>query len=68
MRKIYDRLGDAGVKTSEQSVVDHKHIIIQMLVGYASQVGRGLCLGLGLMVYYSILLTSYFVWSGALDC
>lgn len=37
MRKIYDRLGDAGVKTSEQSVVDHKHIIIQMLVGYASQ-------------------------------
>lgn len=35
-RQIYDRLGDAGVKVSAQTVIDHKYIIIQMLVYYFS--------------------------------
>ena len=33
---MYERLGDAGVKVSAQTVIDHKYIIIQMLVYYAS--------------------------------
>jgi hypothetical protein len=36
MREVYDRLGDAGVKVAAQTVIDHKYIIIQMLVYYAS--------------------------------
>jgi len=36
MRKVYDRLGDAGVKVSANAVIDHKYIIIQMLVYYCS--------------------------------
>lgn len=35
-RQVYDRLGDAGVKVSAQTVIDHKYIIIQMLVFYFS--------------------------------
>ncbi len=35
-RQVYDRLGDAGVKVSAHSVIDHKYIIIQMLVYYSS--------------------------------
>lgn len=36
LRRAYDLLGDAGVKTASQSVIDHKYIIVQMLVYYAS--------------------------------
>lgn len=32
----YKRLGDYGVKLMTQSVIDYKHIIIQMIVYYAS--------------------------------
>lgn len=35
-RKVYERLGDAGVKVFAQSAIDHKYIMIQMLVFYAS--------------------------------
>lgn len=37
-RQIYERLGDAGVKVSAQTVIDHKYIIIQMLVYYSSSI------------------------------
>ena len=37
-RQVYDRLGDAGVKVTARSVIDHKYIIIQMLVYYSSSV------------------------------
>ena len=37
-RQVYDRLGDAGVKVTAHSVIDHKYIIIQMLVYYSSSV------------------------------
>ena len=36
MRKIYDKLGDSVAKISEKHVIDHKYIIVQMLVYYAS--------------------------------
>ena len=36
MRKVYDRLGDSVAKISEKHVIDHKYIIVQMLVYYAS--------------------------------
>ena len=36
LRKVYNRLGDAGVKTSAQAVIDHKYIMTQMAVYYAS--------------------------------
>lgn len=36
MRRIYDRLGDSVAKISEKHVIDHKYIIVQMLVYYAS--------------------------------
>ena len=35
-RRVYERLGDAGVKVFAQSAIDHKYIMIQMLVFYAS--------------------------------
>jgi DnaJ-class molecular chaperone len=35
-REVYNRLGDAGAKVAAQTVVDHKYIIIQMLVYYSS--------------------------------
>ena len=34
--QVYDRLGDAGVKVAANSVIDHKYIIIQMIVYYSS--------------------------------
>ena len=37
-RQIYDRLGDAGVKVSAQTVIDHKYIIVQMLVYYFASI------------------------------
>jgi len=36
LRREYDRLGDAGVKVAAQSVIDHKYIIMQLLVYYSS--------------------------------
>ena len=36
MKKIYDKLGDSVAKISEKHVIDHKYIIVQMLVYYAS--------------------------------
>ena len=36
LRSAYDRLGEPGVKIAAHGVVDHKHIIIQMVVHYAS--------------------------------
>jgi len=35
-KREYNRLGDHGVKVLAQSVVDHKYIIIQMIVYYTS--------------------------------
>jgi DnaJ-class molecular chaperone len=35
-RRIYEKFGDYGVKLSSQSVMDHKVIIIQMVVYYSS--------------------------------
>ena len=37
-RQVYERLGDAGVKASSQTVISHKYIVIQMLVFYFSSV------------------------------
>jgi curved DNA-binding protein CbpA len=37
-RHVYDRLGDAGVNVAARTVIDHKYIIIQMLVYYFSSV------------------------------
>ena len=37
-RKVYDKLGDAGVKYHAQAAVDHKYIMIQLLMNYASSV------------------------------
>jgi len=37
-RREYNRLGDAGVATSAQQVIDHKYLLIQMIVYYASTV------------------------------
>jgi hypothetical protein len=37
-RQVYERLGDAGVKASAQTVISHKYIVIQMLVYYCSSV------------------------------
>jgi len=35
-KKEYNRLGENGVKILAQSVVDHKYIILQMVVYYVS--------------------------------
>ena len=37
-RHVYDRLGDAGVNVAARTVIDHKYIILQMLVYYFSSV------------------------------
>lgn len=36
LRRVYNLLGDAGVKASVQTVIDHKYIMTQMIVYYAS--------------------------------
>ena len=36
LRRVYNILGDAGVKASVQTVIDHKYIMTQMVVYYAS--------------------------------
>jgi hypothetical protein len=36
LRRTYERLGDAGVKTASQHAIDHQHIMTQMVVYYAS--------------------------------
>jgi DnaJ-class molecular chaperone len=36
LRGIYERLGDAGVKAAKHTVIDHKYILLQMLVYYGS--------------------------------
>jgi len=36
LRRVYEILGDHGVKIAEKSVVDHRYIITQMLVYYFS--------------------------------
>jgi DnaJ-class molecular chaperone len=36
LRDAYDRLGEPGVKVATQGVIDHKYIVIQMLVSYTS--------------------------------
>ena len=35
-RREYNRLGDNGVATSAQTVIDHKYILIQLIVYYCS--------------------------------
>lgn len=36
LRRVYNILGDAGVKASAQTVIDHKYIMLQMAVYYGS--------------------------------
>lgn len=35
-RKEYNRLGDFGVNLSAQAVIDHRYLIVQLLVYYVS--------------------------------
>jgi hypothetical protein len=35
-RREYDRLGDQGVRTMKNTVIDHRYILIQMIVYYCS--------------------------------
>ena len=37
-RREYDRLGDQGVNVSKQTVIDHRYILIQMIVYYCSSI------------------------------
>lgn len=37
-RSIYERLGDAGVKASAGQAIDHKYVVMQMLMYYGSSV------------------------------
>jgi hypothetical protein len=36
LRRVYNILGEQGVKASAQTVIDHKYIMVQMVVYYAS--------------------------------